>query len=58
MVFSSEGQLVANLRRQLELLNGIEFTDKEWRRFFKGCIASENEGIVEKTRRIQRDWRK
>ena len=55
VVFSSEDQLVANLRRQLELLNGIEFTNKEWLRFFKGCIASENEGIVEKTRRIQRD---
>ena len=55
VVFSSEEQLVANLRRQLELLNGIEFTDREWQRFFKGCIASENEGIAEKTRRIQRD---
>lgn len=55
VVFSSEDQLVANLRHQLELLNGFTFTDKEWQRFFKGCIASENEGIVEKTRRIQRD---
>ena len=55
VTFSSEDQLVANLRRQLELLNGFTFTDKEWQRFFKGCIASENEGIVEKTRRIQRD---
>lgn len=55
VTFSSEADLVANLRHQLELLNGFEFTDKEWRRFFKGCVASENEGIVEKTRRIQRD---
>lgn len=55
VTFSSEADLVANLRRQLELLNGFEFTDKEWQRFFKGCVASENEGIVEKTRRIQRD---
>lgn len=55
VAFSSEDQLVANLRRQIELLNGIVFTDGEWRRFFKGCIASENEGIAEKTRRIQRD---
>ena len=55
VTFSSEDELVANLRRQLELLNGFAFTDKEWQRFFKGCIASENEGIVEKTRRIQRD---
>ena len=55
VTFSTEAELVANLRHQLELLNGFTFTDKEWQRFFKGCIASENEGIVEKTRRIQRD---
>ncbi|MDO4289808.1 MAG: type I restriction endonuclease subunit R [Eggerthellaceae bacterium] len=55
VVFSSEGELAANLRRQLEALNGLTFTDKEWERFFKGCITSENEGIAEKTRRIQRD---
>ena len=55
VTFSSEAELVANLRHQLELLNGFTFTDKEWQHFFKGCIASENEGIVEKTRRIQRD---
>ena len=53
--FKSEGEMVANLRRQLELLNGISFTDGEWDRFFKGSIASENEGIAEKTRRIQRE---
>ncbi|WP_206215135.1 type I restriction endonuclease subunit R [Adlercreutzia sp. ZJ138] len=55
VTFASEDELIANLRRQLELLNNLTFTDKEWQRFFKGCIASENEGIAEKTRRIQRD---
>jgi len=55
VVFSSEDELVSNLRCQLELLNGFSFTDGEWNRFFKGVIASENDGIVEKTRRIQRD---
>ena len=55
VTFKSEDEMVANLRRQLELLNNITFTDGEWQRFFKGVIASENEGIVEKTRRIQRD---
>lgn len=55
VTFASEDALVANLRRQLEALNGLTFTDGEWKRFFKGCISSDNEGIVEKTRRIQRD---
>ena len=50
-----EASLVANLRKQLELLNDYTFSDKEWERFFKFAIANENEGIVEKTRKIQTD---
>ena len=50
-----EASLVANLRKQLELLNDYTFSDKEWERFFKFSIANENEGIVEKTRKIQTD---
>lgn len=52
----SEEALIANLRRQLELLNNIQFSDSEWKRFFKASIASENDGIIEKTRRIQEDY--
>jgi type I restriction enzyme R subunit len=51
----NEAALVANLRKQLELLNDFTFTDGEWNRFFKECIANTNEGIVEKTRKIQDD---
>jgi type I restriction enzyme, R subunit len=51
-----EADLIANLRRQLELLNNYTFTDGEWKRFFKECIANANEGIVEKTRKIQEDY--
>ncbi len=48
--------LVANLRQQIELLNNYQFTDKEWDSFFKSKIANANEGIVEKTRKIQEDY--
>ncbi len=48
--------LVANLRRRLELLNNCRFTDKEWDSFFKNKIANANEGIVEKTRKIQEEY--
>lgn len=48
--------LVANLRIQLELLNGYLFTDREWEGFFKNKIANANEGVVEKTRKIQEDY--
>jgi type I restriction enzyme, R subunit len=51
----SESALVANLRAQLEALNAIEFSDSEWQRFFTEKIAGSNEGIVEKTARIQED---
>ena len=50
-----EATLVANLRKQLEILNGCIFSDDEWKRFFAECISGRNEGIVEKTRRIQTD---
>ncbi|MCB5712400.1 type I restriction endonuclease subunit R [Lactonifactor longoviformis] len=51
----SEDELIANLRRQLEKLNDYAFTDTEWDWFFKKCISGANDGIVEKTRRIQTD---
>lgn len=52
---SSEAQLVANLRAQLEAVNAITFSDKEWAEFFDERIAGANDGIVEKTVRIQED---
>ncbi len=48
-------ELIANLRRQLELLNDYQFTDNEWDSFFKNKLANANENIVEKTRKIQED---
>jgi len=50
-----ESSLVSNLRKQLEILNSYIFSDAEWTRFFSECVASSNEGIVEKTRKIQTD---
>ena len=50
-----ESDLISNLRRQLEKLNDITFTDNEWNGFFKNILANPNDGIVEKTRMIQQD---
>ena len=47
--------LIKNLRNQLELLNNYKFSDSEWERFFNNNIANNNDGIVEKTRKIQED---
>ncbi len=54
---STEDELIVNLRKQLELLNGVTFNDGEWKRFFSANIAKPNSGIVEKTRVIQEDPR-
>lgn len=47
--------LINNLRIQLEIVNDYKFTDSEWNRFFNDSIANNNDGIVEKTRKIQED---
>ena len=52
---TNESALIANLRHQLELLNNFTFSDAEWDRFFTQYIAGTNEGIAEKTRKIQDD---
>ena len=52
----SEEDLVLNLRRQLEKLNNYVFSDSEWKQFFSECVANKNEGIAEKTRKIQEDY--
>jgi type I restriction enzyme, R subunit len=52
---TSEAQLVANLRAQIEAVNSVTFSDGEWDRFFHEKIAGAKDGIVEKTVRIQED---
>ena len=58
LTIHNEAELIANLRKQLEKLNDITFTDSEWQRFFKTEIAKESNGIKEKAFTIQRDYKK
>ena len=51
----NEKDLVLNLRKKLEELNGYRFSEKEWSAFFNSAIANPNEHTVEKTRTIQED---
>ena len=51
----SEQDLINNLRLRLEALNNIKFSDNEWSRFFTQVIANKNEGIPQKSRKIQED---
>ena len=52
----TEEDLIKNLRKQLEKLNNITFSDSEWNRFFHQELANANLGIKEKTRTIQEDY--
>ena len=52
----TEADLLPNLRKCLEELNGYRFSDNEWERFFTENIGKNDESIEEKTRRIQEDY--
>lgn len=56
ITINSEQDLIDNLRVQLEKLNNYTFFDKEWNDFYTGVISNGNDGIVEKTRKIQEDY--
>lgn len=56
ITITSETELIANLRQQLEKLNNYIFSDTEWERFFTTYLANANEEIVEKTNTIQEDY--
>lgn len=53
---SSNEDLYKNLRDKIEKLNKVSFTDDEWRRFLREYLDEPNDGIVEKTRKIQEDY--
>ena len=54
---SNEAELLSNLRAQIERLNEYQFYDSEWERFCNEYLTNKNEGIVNKTRKIQIDER-
>ena len=53
---SSNEDLYRNLRDKIEKLNKVLFTDDEWRRFLIEYLDAPNDGILEKTRKIQENY--
>ena len=49
----SMDDLYVNLRIQIEKLNDVKFSDSEWKRFLLEYLDVPNDGIIEKTRKIQ-----
>lgn len=46
-------ELITNLRAQLERLNNVSFSDKEWEELLSKYIDNPNDGVVNKTFNIQ-----
>ena len=54
--FTTSEELYGNLKVQIERLNNISFSNSEWERFLIEYLDAPNEGMVEKTRKIQEDY--
>lgn len=53
---NSRDKMLANIRTQLQVLNHVEFSDDEWRRFTETYLDKPSENIVDKTRKIHDDY--
>ena len=56
LVVKSNEDLYANLKIQIERLNGVSFTKDEWSRFLLEYLDAPNDGMIEKTRKIQENY--
>ena len=53
LIVKSNDELYINLKIQIEKLNGVSFTEEEWDRFLLEYLDAPNDGMIEKTRKIQ-----
>lgn len=56
LVVKTKEDLYANLKVQIEKLNNVEFTADEWSRFLIEYLDAPNDGMIEKTHKIQEDY--
>lgn len=53
LIVKSSDELYINLKIQIEKLNGVSFTNEEWARFLLEYLDVPNDGMIEKTRKVQ-----
>ncbi|UTC62528.1 type I restriction endonuclease subunit R [Treponema sp. OMZ 787] len=53
LTIRSNEDLYANLEIQIEKLNGLTFSSEEWNRFLQEYLDAPNDGMAEKTRKVQ-----
>lgn len=56
LVATSREDLERNLREKMQKLNDVQFSDSEWDRFMVEYLNAPNDGLVEKTRKIQENY--
>lgn len=49
-------KMLANVRQQLENLNNVQFSDKEWGRFVVEYLDKPSDNNIDKTRKIHNDY--
>ncbi|MCA9507935.1 MAG: type I restriction endonuclease subunit R [Leptospiraceae bacterium] len=53
---NSTEKMLANVRKQLQNLNHVQFSESEWSRFVEQYLDKPSDTIVEKTRKIHDDY--
>ena len=53
---NNHGELIKNLRIQLQRLNNVVFSDAEWQRFLEEYLDKPSDSLIEKTRKIHDDY--
>lgn len=48
--------MLDNVRKQLQTLNNVEFSDAEWNRFCIEYLDKPNDNLIDKTRKIHNDY--
>ena len=49
-------KMLANVRKQLQILNKVEFSEAEWLRFCEQYLDKPSDNIIDKTRKIHNDY--
>ena len=49
-------KMLANVRKQLQILNKVEFSEDEWLRFCEQYLDKPSDNIIDKTRKIHNDY--
>ncbi|PVM92158.1 DEAD/DEAH box helicase [Caulobacter radicis] len=52
----SPGAMLANIRVQLQSLNDVQFSDKEWARFVETYLDRPSDSVTDKARKIHEDY--